>query len=87
VWSNQTFHQRDDGGFVIGEPTSASQNDAHIARSRGRPNIFPMQELAQQHVSRMLAKTKKTLPRIAQATQGDHRCLLSIWRSCTVVFP
>ena len=65
------LHQRDDGRFVIGESTSVWQNDAHTARLQGRPNIFPMQELAQQHGSRMLAKAEKILPGIAQATIED----------------
>jgi glycine/D-amino acid oxidase-like deaminating enzyme len=60
-------HQRDDGRFVIGESTSIWQNDAHTARLQGRPNTFPMHELAQQHGSRMLAKAEKILPGISAA--------------------
>ena len=65
------LHQRDDGRLVIGESTSVWQNDAHTVRLQGRPNIFPAQELAQQHGRRMLAKAEKILPGIAQAKIED----------------
>ncbi|MFT5136604.1 MAG: glycine/D-amino acid oxidase-like deaminating enzyme [Arenicella sp.] len=65
------MHQRNDGRFVLGESTSVWQNDAHAVRLQGRPNIFPIPELAQQHGSRMLAKAAKVLPSLADAVTED----------------
>jgi glycine/D-amino acid oxidase-like deaminating enzyme len=65
------MHQRDDGRLVVGESTSIWQNEAHSARLQGRPNDFPMPELAQQHGKRMFAKAEKLLPGISTAMVED----------------
>ena len=62
-------------GFVVGESTSVWQNDSHIARLHGRPNIFPIQELVQQHDSRMLSKAEKYFPALLK----QHRMTSEAW--------
>jgi glycine/D-amino acid oxidase-like deaminating enzyme len=65
------MHQRDDGRIVLGEQDGAPQNDAHALRLEGRPNNFPIPEIAQQHAARMLAVAEGFTPGIASA-QVDH---------------
>lgn len=65
------MHQRDDGRIVLGEQDGAPQNDAHALRLEGRPNDFPIPEIAQQHAARMLAVAERFSPGMASA-KVDH---------------
>ncbi|MBT6209832.1 MAG: FAD-binding oxidoreductase [Woeseia sp.] len=65
------MHQRDDGRVVIGEQDGAPQNEAHTIRLEGRPNDFPVQEIARQHGNRMLSIAKQFVPGMADAVIHD----------------
>ena len=65
------LHQRDDGCIVLGEQEGAPQNEAHAMRLKGRPNEFPIREIAQQHANRILAIAEKFVPAIAGAQLAD----------------
>jgi glycine/D-amino acid oxidase-like deaminating enzyme len=61
------LHQRDDGRVVLGEQEGAPQNEAHATRLTGRPNDFPVREIAEQHAGRMLDVAKRFVPLMAAA--------------------
>ena len=61
------MHQRDDGRIVLGEQEGAPNNEAHALRLEGRPNDFPLAEIAQQHAARMLSAAERFTPGIASA--------------------
>ena len=63
------MHQRNDGRIVLGEQEGAP--DTHKARLRGRPNDFPMAEVADEHSERMLAIARRFLPGIGTAKIED----------------
>lgn len=65
------MHQRTDGRFVIGEQQGAPQNEAHALRLNGRPNNFPLTEIASQHAERMLTIAKTFAPGIEGANVSD----------------
>jgi glycine/D-amino acid oxidase-like deaminating enzyme len=65
------MHQRDDGRIVLGEQEGAPGNEAHALRLKGRPNDFPLAEIAQQHAARMLSVAEQFTPGIASA-KVDH---------------
>ncbi len=65
------MHQRNDGRIVLGEQDGAPENEAHALRLEGRPNDFPIPEIAQQHAARMLAVAERFSPGIASA-KVDH---------------
>jgi glycine/D-amino acid oxidase-like deaminating enzyme len=62
------MHQRNDGRFVLGEQDGAPKNEAHEIRLEGRPNDFPVKEIAEQHGNRMLSAAKQLVPGLADAS-------------------
>lgn len=61
------MHQRDDGRFVFGEQDGAPKTEAHRLRLEGRPNDFPVKEIAAQHGQRMLAVARQFVPALEDA--------------------
>ncbi|WP_439105804.1 NAD(P)/FAD-dependent oxidoreductase [Congregibacter sp.] len=59
------MHQRLDGRFVIGEQEGPPQN--HGERLAGRPNDFPLPELAMEHGTRLLNAAQQYLPALDRA--------------------
>lgn len=65
------IHQRLDGRIVLGEQDGPPDNEAHATRLAGRPNRFPIPELAQQHGQRILAVAERYLPEVSEAAIED----------------
>jgi glycine/D-amino acid oxidase-like deaminating enzyme len=61
------MHQRDDGRIVLGEEDGPPPDDEHANSLQGRPNDFPLREIALQHAERMLADARRYVPDLPQA--------------------
>ncbi len=65
------LHQRSDGRIVLGEQDGAPDNEAHAMRLQGRPNDFPVRDVAIEHGARILAIAEQYVPAIKEAEVED----------------
>lgn len=68
VYNHEThFHQLPDGRLLVGEKRGAPQTSEHQALLGGRPNKYPGDELAAEHVERVFDVATRYLPQLANA--------------------
>lgn len=61
------MHQRTDGRIVLGEQDGAPDTEAHTARLRDRPIVFPTPDMAEAHYRRIHAVATRFVPKFEAA--------------------